>query len=333
VADFGISKALHDNTQRVTKTGFVAGTYEFMSPEQVTGGEVDQRGDVYALGLIVFLMLTGKLPFPGETPEHSMLMRLTERPRLLRAMHPEGDWPNELQLILDKALDLQPSNRYDSAGQFTNALAQSIHQGEVSVGLPRGRAFGRAFRLGAALGLLALIVGGAALLLKVPSRRDTAAIVVAPDSLVMLDNGPQPTDSSEVVKTPEEPPSPVMQPELRASPPATRATRKKLPAPVAPEQGRRVLELYEDVLHADMPRDSALRALSSLDALLPQLKNARDSVDADLYRAEATALAGQSKEACTILDRARTRATELQRRKIELWVDQGICTAPDWTSS
>jgi serine/threonine-protein kinase len=76
VADFGISKAIRDETQRVTKAGFVTGTCEFMSPEQVTGGVSDQRSDVYALGLIAFLMLTGRLPFPGETPEHSMLMRL-----------------------------------------------------------------------------------------------------------------------------------------------------------------------------------------------------------------------------------------------------------------
>ena len=66
VVDFGISRALRDESQKVTKTGFVAGTYEFMSPEQVLGGELDQRSDLYALGLIAFMLLTGKLPFPGR---------------------------------------------------------------------------------------------------------------------------------------------------------------------------------------------------------------------------------------------------------------------------
>ena len=87
-----------------------------------------------------------------------------------------------------------------------------------------------------------------------------------------------------------------------------------------------MLQQYENILHPGLQRDSALRALASLNALIPGLRSARDSVEADLYRAEATALAGDPDEACAILERARPRATELQRRKIELWVDQGICT-------
>jgi hypothetical protein len=84
---------------------------------------------------------------------------------------------------------------------------------------------------------------------------------------------------------------------------------------------------FESILRPGLGRDSALLALRSLNALLPRLTTARDSVEADLYRAEATALAGQPEQACAILDQARPRATELQRQKIELWVDQGLCTA------
>ena len=339
VADFGISKAVRDDTQRITKTGFVAGTYEYMSPEQVTGGEVDQRGDVYALGLMVFVMLTGKLPFPGETPEHSMLMRLTESPRHLRAMHPHVRWPAELQHVLDKALALQPSDRYDSAGQFAKALARSIQQGEQPSSLARRRWVRPVTWASATVGLLALAAGGVALLVNWPAGRDTAFVPDPPDTLVPLNAAPpqEPpaSDSAEVMGPVEAPPpsAPIAQPEEKAAPkPAKRAT-KKPPAPQSQESGRDVLKPYEDILHSDMPRDSALLALSSLRALLPRLKTARDSVDADLYRAEAMALAGQPEEACAILSDARTRATELQRRKMELWVDQGICTAPDWSSS
>jgi hypothetical protein len=115
--------------------------------------------------------------------------------------------------------------------------------------------------------------------------------------------------------------------------PRVRAAKPKAPAPPAVDQGGPALERYDDILHPDMPRDSALRALASLNALIPRLKTTRDSVEADLYRAEASALAGQAAEACDILERARSRATELQRRKIELWADQGICSATDWRSS
>jgi len=87
------------------------------------------------------------------------------------------------------------------------------------------------------------------------------------------------------------------------------------------------LRRYDTILRPGLDRDSALLALKSLDALLPHLLTVRDSVEADLYRAEALALSGQPDQACVILDRARPHATALQRRKIELWVDQGLCTA------
>jgi hypothetical protein len=87
-----------------------------------------------------------------------------------------------------------------------------------------------------------------------------------------------------------------------------------------------------------MPPDSALLALRGLDALRPHLSTKKDSVDADLYRAQAYALAGQVEQACAILEAARPRATALQRKKIELWTDrlwadQGICPPPAWRAS
>jgi hypothetical protein len=114
-------------------------------------------------------------------------------------------------------------------------------------------------------------------------------------------------------------------PKSRSAPPAARP--QPSPAPLPQDPGELVLRQYETTLHPGLERDSALLALRSLNALLPRLTTARDSVEADLYRAEATALAGEPEQACTILDRARPRATELQRRKIELWVDQGLCAA------
>ncbi|HTD62013.1 MAG TPA: serine/threonine-protein kinase, partial [Gemmatimonadaceae bacterium] len=64
VVDFGIAKASQNEAQKVTKTGLVVGTPEYMSPEQLAGDKLDGRSDVYSLGLVTFVMLTGKLPFP-----------------------------------------------------------------------------------------------------------------------------------------------------------------------------------------------------------------------------------------------------------------------------
>ena len=68
----------------MTKTGLVVGTPEYMSPEQLSGDKLDGRSDIYSLALVAFNMLTGKLPFPGQTTQESMIMRLTDRPRRCR---------------------------------------------------------------------------------------------------------------------------------------------------------------------------------------------------------------------------------------------------------
>ena len=88
VVDFGIAKAQGNESQKVTRTGMVVGTPEYMSPEQLSGDKLDGRSDIYSLALVTFNMLTGKLPFPSETAQESMIMRLTDKPRPLLEMNP-----------------------------------------------------------------------------------------------------------------------------------------------------------------------------------------------------------------------------------------------------
>ena len=89
VVDFGIAKAAGNEAQKVTKTGLVVGTPEYMSPEQLAGDALDGRSDIYSLGLVTFNMLTGMLPFPGESAQESMIMRLTDQPKPLAEMRPD----------------------------------------------------------------------------------------------------------------------------------------------------------------------------------------------------------------------------------------------------
>ena len=126
VVDFGIAKAAGAEKQSVTRTGHVVGTPEYMSPEQLAGDPLDARSDVYSLGLVAFAMLTGALPFPSETAQESMIMRLTERPRSLAEMRPGTAWPESVQGVMDLALQRDVKSRYASAAEMGRDLEAAL---------------------------------------------------------------------------------------------------------------------------------------------------------------------------------------------------------------
>jgi serine/threonine-protein kinase len=124
VVDFGIAKAIGgDDSQRVTRTGLVVGTPEFMSPEQLAGDKVDGRTDIYALALVLYKMLTGKLPFEASTVQETMVKRLTDDPLTLAEARPTLSYPAGLQAALDVALARDPTERYQSAAKFASDVS------------------------------------------------------------------------------------------------------------------------------------------------------------------------------------------------------------------
>lgn len=126
VVDFGIAKASSSDAQKVTKTGLVVGTPEYMSPEQLAGDKLDGRSDIYSLALVAFNCLTGKLPFPSETAQEAMIMRLTDRPRTLSEMRPDIAWPEAVQRVMDHALARDAAERYQGAAQFGREFAAAL---------------------------------------------------------------------------------------------------------------------------------------------------------------------------------------------------------------
>jgi hypothetical protein len=120
VVDFGIAKAVggDETGQKVTKTGLVVGTPEFMSPEQLSGDKVDGRSDLYALALVYFRMLTGQLPFQADSVQETMIKRLTDDPEKLAAARPDLTFPDGLQEVLDTALARTPATRYQTVAKF-----------------------------------------------------------------------------------------------------------------------------------------------------------------------------------------------------------------------
>ncbi len=122
LTDFGIARLLND-TSKMTQTGTIMGTPAYMAPELWTGKAADKQADIYALGVIVYEMLTGNTPFNGDTPFVIMYQHLNELPPVddLEVEHSDA-----IQAVLLKAMAKKPEDRYLSAGALANAFDEAI---------------------------------------------------------------------------------------------------------------------------------------------------------------------------------------------------------------
>ncbi len=119
--DFGIAKPLDPALAHgVTATGVIVGTPEYMSPEQALGGAVDERSDVYSLGIVVFEAFTGHVPFHGDTPVATILLHVQQPPPLEGA--PAAGLPRELVPLLRRALAKTTAERPSSAREVADLL-------------------------------------------------------------------------------------------------------------------------------------------------------------------------------------------------------------------
>jgi serine/threonine-protein kinase len=133
LVDFGIAKAMESGPgQRVTKSGFVVGTPEYMAPEQLAGDPLDGRSDQYALALVFYRAITGTLPFEGSTVQETLVKRLTDPPRPLAMARPGGRFPAGLQRVMDRALARDPGERYPSVTAFSDAVSGIIRGDAVA---------------------------------------------------------------------------------------------------------------------------------------------------------------------------------------------------------
>jgi len=139
VVDFGIAKSSTGlpagaSEKRLTRTGSVFGTPEYMSPEQANGEQVDSRSDIYAVGIILYKMLTGSVPFTGETML-AILSKHVETPvPPMRTFYGALAVSAELETVVACALEKQAGARYPSMSEFAQALAATPEAGAVSDG-------------------------------------------------------------------------------------------------------------------------------------------------------------------------------------------------------
>ena len=127
LADFGLAKILNESTEAdqqqssdVTSAGAVIGTPEYFSPEQSTGHPVDKRTDIYSLGIVLYQMLSGRVPFTGSTPVAIAVKHSVEEPPSFA--HLQQDIPHGVEAVVMKAIAKKPEQRYSSAGELARAL-------------------------------------------------------------------------------------------------------------------------------------------------------------------------------------------------------------------
>lgn len=137
VMDFGLAKERRSEPgmAKLTATGIILGTPEFMSPEQIRGRPLDGRSDIYALGLVAYEMFSGRLPFEGKNAQDMMIARLRGEPLPLRRARADLQFTAEFEKALMKAIEAEPAARYQTARELGEALEKSLSGGGGQGGL------------------------------------------------------------------------------------------------------------------------------------------------------------------------------------------------------
>jgi serine/threonine-protein kinase len=210
ISDFGVAKFDAPSTN-LTGSGII-GTPAYMSPEQAQGDKVDNRSDIYGLGVIIFQMLSGKQPYHADTPMGLAIKHVTEPVPEILKVNPA--LPEAADAVIKTAMAKDKTHRYASATDLSHALNQAVH-GNATLPPPRAgsRGGGRRGLVFAGLALLAALAAGAFLF-----REPIFALVQ-----------PEPTSTSTPAPAPTDPPA-----SPTAAPTGIPPTSTSTPIPLAP---------------------------------------------------------------------------------------------------
>ncbi|MEQ8766320.1 MAG: tetratricopeptide repeat protein [Planctomycetota bacterium] len=186
VLDFGIARLESNETRDLTletELGRLVGTLAYMSPEQVRGdsSQLDTRTDVYSLGVVLYELLTGKLPFPVSGMPVPLILREIQEKRPVSIGHHQPELRGDVSTIVDKALEKEPERRYSSAAELGEDIRRALDDEPITARKPSGvyllRKFARRNRVmvaSAAVALLGLVLGPTYGLLRAQADRDLA---------------------------------------------------------------------------------------------------------------------------------------------------------------
>jgi serine/threonine protein kinase len=134
LTDFGIAKILESASPRLTQTDAIMGTPAYISPEQAQSRPVDQRSDIYSLGIILYEMVTGSVPFVADTPLAVVLKHISDPLPLPSIVKP--DIPTSIEQVILKALSKNPNDRFSTAAEFVTAWKRALEQNETQRHVP-----------------------------------------------------------------------------------------------------------------------------------------------------------------------------------------------------
>ncbi len=169
VLDFGIAKILDSDLPGLTRSDVVCGTPQYMAPEQATGGQLDARSDLYAIGVILYQMTTGQLPFDGPNAMDVLTRQVHELPQPPRKREPRAPISAAMEALILRALAKDPARRPQSAEEFRQLLLD----------LPRGEAPARDANATPARGTLPVVDTGEKRPAAGGNRRRNVAIAAA----------------------------------------------------------------------------------------------------------------------------------------------------------
>jgi len=363
VVDFGIAEAMSGGGPKLTQQGLVIGTPEYMSPEQLSATTLDWRSDIYSLALVTFYLLTGTLPFTGESSHEAALMRLRDRPKTLAEVKRDVAWPAGLQSVFDRALARVPAERFESAPEFASALADAAGvmltptplRLEVLTPIERPAAVERpaperrrartvAVSSAVVLGIVAVVVVGV-FALRGRGRAEPNLEVRTPSSSAPL----AAASRDSVASPPPALPAPLASPSgsgpKTSTPDASAARRGSASgsdaadssgsgaAGAAGSSGARgslnyvaslIVRAREDTARG---KDLARAVLDSARAIVPRLESRDDIVAMGVYTVAAYLLLGQKSDACLTLGSIGTEAAQIPKftAQISLWNERLDC--------
>src|SRR5438093_7535865 len=128
LTDFGIARIVEGSGEGLTGTGMAIGTPGYMAPEQGLGVPIDPRADIYSLGVMLFEMLTGKVPFSAETPMAVILKHINDPVPQIGQVNP--NLPPAVNHIVQRAMAKRPEDRFETASEMARALTAALGPAE-----------------------------------------------------------------------------------------------------------------------------------------------------------------------------------------------------------